>query len=320
VLFVKVEVGKTKAQAILIDAGCSGKRVRGFIAQAEYLLKVAISVEAIVLSHWHSDHASCLHILANTLGVKRVIVPNIFDCVDEAHFSNTKKLQHHAYDSLSKIDRDIRQVFYLGGGSTEFCGQGLLKQNGIVKFLPVGQTTTSERLLIPECQASCSVIKLAHDTLCFGLSLEWADMVLAYVVDLGQWSNDLVHFCSNSNSLILEMNYDEQLIHSDKVDYPVEVRDRIVGKFGHLSNKQACQFLHALLESGTCLQAVLAAHRGGQSNQELLVQSSLDLVLKDQRVASALLARQLGTLIHLESVDTKIGVRLKLLTKILQIP
>jgi phosphoribosyl 1,2-cyclic phosphodiesterase len=51
----------------------------------------------------------------------------------------------------------------------------------------------------------------------------------------------MLSFAKNSNYLFLEANYDELLLENGP--YPLKLKDRIRGNWGHLSNNQAFCFI-----------------------------------------------------------------------------
>jgi len=71
---------------------------------------------------------------------------------------------------------------------------------------------------------------------------------LAYLADLGEFSEAIARAVAGVDLLALEFNHDEELeLHSGRPSYLIE---RVLGSEGHLSNKQAAAALRQVLEQG----------------------------------------------------------------------
>ncbi|MBK5200976.1 MAG: MBL fold metallo-hydrolase [Spirochaetaceae bacterium] len=64
---------------------------------------------------------------------------------------------------------------------------------------------------------------------------------ITFITDTGLVSEDMLAFAKNSDYLFLEANYDELLL--EKGPYPLKLKNRIRGNWGHLSNNQAFCFI-----------------------------------------------------------------------------
>ena len=65
---------------------------------------------------------------------------------------------------------------------------------------------------------------------------------LAWITDLGHTNEQILKNVIDADILVLESNYDEELLESDQ-NRPQYIKDRTFGRHGHLSNSQAYQFL-----------------------------------------------------------------------------
>ncbi|MBV5331827.1 MBL fold metallo-hydrolase, partial [bacterium] len=79
---------------------------------------------------------------------------------------------------------------------------------------------------------------------------------------------DLLCVC---DGLVLECNHDSGLLAAS--DYPVMLKRRISGNFGHLDNTQAACFLRQIETQQ--LQHVVAAHLSEQNNRPQLAVKAL---------------------------------------------
>ncbi|MFA6845112.1 MAG: MBL fold metallo-hydrolase [Sphaerochaetaceae bacterium] len=93
---------------------------------------------------------------------------------------------------------------------------------------------------------------------------------LMVLTDTGVSSDDELVRASQSDILFLEANYDEELLA--KGPYPVVLKRRIAGNWGHLSNTQALQFLQKSAFHG---QEVYFVHLSAVNNNPILLSSEV---------------------------------------------
>ena len=93
--------------------------------------------------------------------------------------------------------------------------------------------------------------------------------------DLGHAPTDIAHAMRDLDALILETNYDDEMLRAGP--YPVVVQNRIAGASGHLSNAAAAQFARSVAHRG--LRHVLLAHLSQQNNTPALARSAVQAAL-----------------------------------------
>jgi phosphoribosyl 1,2-cyclic phosphodiesterase len=94
---------------------------------------------------------------------------------------------------------------------------------------------------------------------------------LGVVTDLGVSTEHVETSLSGCDALVLECNHDiDMLAHGD---YPLPVKQRIAGKFGHLDNVAAAGLLSRLDNSR--LKHLFAAHLSRQNNRPELARAAL---------------------------------------------
>jgi len=85
---------------------------------------------------------------------------------------------------------------------------------------------------------------------------------LAIVTDLGSYTPHILSHLSRLDALLLECNYDEQLLLNGV--YPHSLKQRVSGRVGHLDNKQSTQLLKKL--DLTQLKHIAAMHISEKNN------------------------------------------------------
>ncbi|MFO0807043.1 MAG: MBL fold metallo-hydrolase [Gemmataceae bacterium] len=100
-----------------------------------------------------------------------------------------------------------------------------------------------------------------------------------YAADLGVWDNDLVDAFSGVDVLALEFNHDERLQLTSRRS-PALIR-RVMGDEGHLSNRQASEFVEAFLgdTAQTHLQSLIALHLSQECNRPTIAAEAARLSL-----------------------------------------
>ena len=95
-----------------------------------------------------------------------------------------------------------------------------------------------------------------------GYSLRHGDAKITLATDLGYVSPDVAAAAAYADILVLESNHDEEMVRNGP--YPYALQQRILGRWGHLSNKTAAAFLASLPTKG--LMRVLLAHRSEKNS------------------------------------------------------
>ncbi|MFN8389634.1 MAG: MBL fold metallo-hydrolase [Bdellovibrionota bacterium] len=110
---------------------------------------------------------------------------------------------------------------------------------------------------------SFSIVHDAADPVAFRISD--GEHTLGIVTDLGQITSLVRERVKDLDAIVLESNHDPLLLQ--ECPYPWELKQRIAGRSGHLSNDTAGDLLkHIHQESGRALRYVVAAHISEKSN------------------------------------------------------
>lgn len=95
-----------------------------------------------------------------------------------------------------------------------------------------------------------------------GYFLEFGNHKLTLITDAGAITNEMERYISKSNHLVIESNYDEELLRNGS--YPHYLKQRITNGTGHLSNRQTAEFLANNFSSN--LQNIWLCHLSGDNN------------------------------------------------------
>lgn len=108
---------------------------------------------------------------------------------------------------------------------------------------------------------------ISHDAVRpVGYTVYHGDCKITLATDLGYITPDVALAAAYSDILILEANHDEDMVRNGP--YPYALQQRILGQWGHLSNKAAAAFLTQIPYHH--LMRVLLAHRSEKNNTPAL--------------------------------------------------
>ena len=107
------------------------------------------------------------------------------------------------------------------------------------------------------------------------------DKKLTIATDLGHVTPELLNRLSDSSFVLLESNYDPEILKFSK--YPYYLKRRISGEYGHLSNSEAGKLLAKLYKSNQSLSSVMLGHLSKENNfPELAYKTVVDELLADK--------------------------------------
>jgi len=137
---------------------------------------------------------------------------------------------------------------------------------------------------IPRCGIVIHPIQTSHDkdgSVGYVFTSACGTYKAAVMTDLGE-DGGILKAIRGCNLLVLEFNHDLAMLwDKEKCDYPHEVKKRIQGPRGHLSNDQARDILVHLLQPGPerRLEALVLAHLSEKSNTPQLALAAADAAL-----------------------------------------
>ena len=214
-----------KKTNIIIDCGISRKRLIDCLSKYDLVID---DIDYILVTHSHSDHINGLVTLLKNNDIK-----------------------------------------VLGLKETLFEIVGQLEKNGIKPKLenfkivrPVNPLNDDSHIKIGDI--NIYPLKGCHDVPSLYYKFVLGNIKLAILTDMGNYNESVIRNLSDVNYLMLECNYDtELLIKSNRSDY---LKSRIAGPGGHLSNIQCCEILSKLI--GGQLKKAYLSHISDETNSE----------------------------------------------------
>lgn len=208
---------------LLIDSGVSAKKVIDGLEQ----IGTSISdIDAILVTHEHSDHVQSLGTLS-----KKYDIPV---------FANTK-----TWDAMKTQKDKI--------------------EDHNIKFFTSNEDFEVKDILIH----SFSIPHDAADPCGFNFISNKEKFSVA--TDIGHMTTDIIDCLENSKFLMLEANYEPEVLKCSS--YPYLLKTRIAGPNGHLSNQLAGKTIAKLMDSG--LEEVMLGHLSKENNFPELAHKSV---------------------------------------------
>lgn len=225
---------------ILIDCGLRLSRLFELLAVADVK---PTDIDAIFITHEHSDHIGCAPQLAARYGIPVWASSGTHAAMQDMRLKLRAKQPTH-----SQLEPGFEALVCI---ASDACPIDV----GDLQLNPFTVPHDAREPL----QLTCSD----------------GNVKLGILTDLGHASRHVIDSIANCNALLLESNHDEEMLRNSK--YPAFLKARVGGDYGHLSNTQAAQILSATMHDK--LRHVSAAHLSQQNNHPSLAQNALAEVM-----------------------------------------
>lgn len=197
----------TEGTHILVDAGCSKKRIEEGLSTLSLSLA---DINAIFITHEHADHIASLHTLLKKYRIPVYLTRGTGEGVLNAFMKNASAARLVA----DTIEEDFTYV-------------------RADEAVSVGDV----------CVAP---LKISHDALepvAYRFSAQGKKVAVA--TDMGCFNDYIVQGLQGMDALLLEANHDIRMLQTGPYPYPL--KQRILGDKGHLSNEMSGELLNCLL-------------------------------------------------------------------------
>ena len=181
--------------------------------------------------------------------------------------------------SIRMMARECRQARIITSeGTYNACDSMKDIDGGRLTFVSGGESLTVGELGI-------RTFKLSHDAAePVGFALEYEDDRLVVVTDTGIVTEEIRKEIMRANKIVFESNYEENLLLMGP--YPYNVKRRILGDFGHLSNEIAGNMLSEMVqrqkEEAELLKAprIMLAHISTTNNTAGQARYTMESIMK----------------------------------------
>ncbi|MEG0825850.1 MAG: MBL fold metallo-hydrolase [Bacilli bacterium] len=137
----------------------------------------------------------------------------------------------------------------------------------------------NNKLLLDEL--TVDILKTSHDAIdSVGFIFETEFSSLVYITDTGYINVKYFERLKNKKMYILESNHDVEMLMNSKYRYDLKVR--ILGDRGHLSNEMATNYLKEFIGQKT--EYIILIHLSEENNTEEIAYSTLEKKLKEEHI------------------------------------
>lgn len=123
---------------------------------------------------------------------------------------------------------------------------------------------------------------LSHDAeYCSGYTFKEKSKKVSILTDLGYTNDEVLSKIQGSVLVYIEANHDVQMLKNNP-SYPLVLKQRILGKRGHLSNDACAQAVEFLAKTGT--KQIMLAHLSRENNTPELAYGTVCAYLKEHGI------------------------------------
>ena len=176
---------------------------------------------------------------------------------------------------LKSLARQFSMPLYMTHGTAIKSGLDHLPQMNILnQFTPVaiGNLLVQPVTVPHDAREPCQFVISAQAAT--GQSIK----KLGVLTDLGSYTPHIIESYQNCDAMILECNYDEAMLENGP--YPMSLKQRVKGNWGHLSNGQAASLLSKLQHQN--IQWLVVAHISQKNNAAKIACETIKAVFPHQ--------------------------------------
>ena len=130
----------------------------------------------------------------------------------------------------------------------------------------------------------------------FGFKFDFGSKILSIATDFGVITDEIYKSIEDSNVLMVESNYEEELLKKNR-KYPEYLKRRILSKEGHLSNKDAFYLLGELSRNN--LKRCFLGHVSENNNDYNILEKYADASLNMFNVETSVLRQKKSKVFHI---------------------
>ena len=113
-----------------------------------------------------------------------------------------------------------------------------------------------------------------------GYCIEVDNKVFCFLTDMGHITPTAAQYICKANYLIIEANYDEEMLQMGP--YPQHLKVRIAGPNGHMCNRETAEFLAENLNEG--LKYIWLCHLSKDNNHPELAYKTVEFILRNKGI------------------------------------
>lgn len=196
------------------------------------------------------------------------LIDTDFDGI-EAVFITHEHIDH--IKALEQIVKHTRLPIFASGGTIEALkGAGKIPETPQIYDIKDGYKSAAfEVAYFPTSHDSAESV---------GYTVRFGKESFAVCTDTGYITKEAEKALAGCRTVLLESNYDEEMLRKN-LNYPPDLKRRIAGKQGHLSNGDCAEFALNLIKSGT--RNLILGHLSRENNTPATAKSRTERLLSE---------------------------------------
>jgi len=160
--------------------------------------------------------------------------------------------------------------------ATELVHAGIRRSRYVEEMLIQSRRVIEKDTVFSIRDLNITAFEVPHDSSDnVGYSIEYKGQTFVFVTDVGHITDNVCKYASEANHLVIEANYDDEMLMSGS--YPAFLKERVSSRSGHLSNRDAAEFL--ALSYTPKLKDIWLCHLSRDNNHPELAYKTVDLRL-----------------------------------------
>lgn len=156
-----------------------------------------------------------------------------------------------------------------------------LHNASIGKIKPENEVTFENYVPFTIGDLQITAFRTSHDAACsVGFRIEDGTKQLGIATDTGIITPEMRDYLYGSELVVLESNHELDMLR--KGPYPLRLKERIAGRFGHLSNDTAGEFAVDLVKNGT--DKIVLAHLSRENNLPFIAKKTTTEILEQNSI------------------------------------
>lgn len=176
----------------------------------------------------------------------------------------------------------IKTIGHLGGKlsipvyATESVHGGIERSRYIEQKLYGSKRVIEKEQVFEIGRLKITAFEIPHDSIeNVGYKIECDEHTIVLATDVGRITDTLLKYASEANHLIIEANYDEEMLQ--RGSYPAYLKSRIVSGTGHLSNTYCGELISQVFSPK--LKEIWLCHLSNDNNHPELAFKTVETVL-----------------------------------------
>ena len=184
-------------------------------------------------------------------------------------------ITHDHADHIKSVG-SLGESFHIPIYATEAVHVGISRSRYVEEILLASRRVIEKEKPFSIRDFTITAFKVPHDSSDnVGYMIVYGERKFVIVTDVGHITEVIRHYVGMANHLALEANYDEEMLKSGA--YPDFLKERVSSPSGHLSNKEAAEFLASIYTHR--LKDVWLCHLSRDNNHPELAYKTVDLRL-----------------------------------------